>query len=100
MPDHVHLLLRNVAGKNHLLNEHLGILKGCTAREANRILRRNGNLWMDENFDHWCRTDEKVKTAAEYIRQNPVKAGLVSRPEDWPWTRVGRAFLADPEAAR
>ena len=95
MPNHVHVLLRNVTGKNHLLNEHLGILKGCTAHEANRILERTGTFWMGENFDHWCRSDEKVKSAAEYIRQNPVKAGLVSRPEEWPWTRVGRPFLAD-----
>jgi REP element-mobilizing transposase RayT len=97
MPNHIHVLLRNVAGKNHLLNEHLGVLKGYTAHEANRLLRRTGAFWMDENFDHWCRTDERVQSAAEYIRQNPVKAGLVLRPEEWPWTRVGRAFLPDQD---
>jgi REP element-mobilizing transposase RayT len=100
MPNHVHVLLRNVAGKNHQLNEHLGAFKGYTAHEANRILQRTGAFWMDENFDHWCRTDEKVKAAVEYIRQNPVKAGLVSRPEEWPWTQVGRAFLPDRETGR
>ena len=98
MPNHVHVLLRNVTGENHLLNEHLGVFKGYTAHEANRILERTGTFWMDENFDHWCRSDEKVKAAVEYIRQNPVKAGLVSRPEEWPWTRVGRAFLPDRDA--
>ncbi|MBI3986184.1 MAG: transposase [Lentisphaerae bacterium] len=98
MPNHVHVLLRNRDGQNHRLNAHLGVFKGWTAREANKILERQGHFWMDENFDHWCRSDEKIRAAVEYIRQNPVKAGLVSSPEDWPWTVVGRPFLADPTA--
>ena len=98
MPNHVHVLLRNTAGKNHLLNQHAGILKGWTAREANRILERRGAFWMDENFDHWCRTTEKVDSAARYIAENPVKAGLVQKWDEWPWTRVGRAFLPDRSA--
>ena len=95
MPNHVHVLLRNINGENHLLTRHLGVLKGWTAREANRILGRQGFFWMDENFDHWCRTTEKVKSAAKYIAENPVKAGLVQQWKEWPWTRVGRAFLPD-----
>ncbi len=88
MPNHVHVLLRNERGENDRLNTHLGILKGYTAREANRILERAGSFWMDENFDHWCRGEEERLGYIEYIRMNPVKAGLVSQPEDWPWTLV------------
>jgi REP element-mobilizing transposase RayT len=88
MPNHVHVLMRNERGENHRLNEHLGVLKGYTAREANRVLNRQGAFWMDENFDHWCRSDGERAGYAEYIRQNPVKAHLVMRPQDWPWTRA------------
>ena len=87
MPNHCHLLLRNRAGMNHLLGEHLGVLKGYTAREANRILGLKGNFWQDENFDHWCRTPEKFEAAIRYIQNNPVKAGLVRKPDEWPWLR-------------
>ncbi len=88
MPNHVHALMRNERGENHCLNKHLGVLKGYTAREANRVLNRQGPFWMDENFDHWCRSDEERMGYVEYIRQNPVKAGLVTGPDEWPWTRA------------
>ena len=89
MPSHVHLLLRHSSGDNGELTNHLGVLKGYTAREVNKLLGRTGlPLWEDENFDHWCRNEGKRQGAAEYIAMNPVKAGLVARWQDWPWTRV------------
>ena len=95
MPNHVHILLRNVRGHNHSLNQDLGRLKGFTARQANAILGKSGAFWMDENFDHWCRTEVHAQKATRYIAQNPVKAGLVKHWQDWPWTQVGQAFLPD-----
>ena len=88
MPSHVHALLRNSEGRNHELSRHLGELKSYTARRGNKLLGRHGSFWQKENFDHWCRDAEKFDAAKAYIVNNPVKAGLVRRPEDWPWTRV------------
>ena len=85
MPNHVHVLLRNTAGQSHMLSKHLGILKGCAARDANTILCRKGDFWLSENFDHWCRGPDKIESAKRYIHNNPVKAGLAKRSEDWPW---------------
>jgi putative DNA methylase len=68
-------------------NKALSSLKGFTARQANIILNKKGPFWSPENFDHWCRTPEKEESAKKYIRNNPVKAGLVSNPNDWPWLR-------------
>ena len=88
MPNHVHCLLRHDDGMTAMLGKHLGVLKGYTAREANVVLGREGQpFWLGEVFDHWCRSDQKVEAARQYIRQNPVKAGLVGRAEDWPWSR-------------
>jgi REP element-mobilizing transposase RayT len=44
-------------------------------------------MWVDENFDHWCRTPEKVAGVIRYIKNNPVKARLVTKSEDWPWMK-------------
>jgi REP element-mobilizing transposase RayT len=87
MPNHVHCLMRNDNGQTAQLAEHLGLMKGSIAREANKILGRNGSFWLSEVFDHWCRSPEKIESAKKYIYQNPVKGHLVCKPEDWPWRR-------------
>ncbi len=100
MPNHVHVLTRNTQGQNHLLNHHLGILKGWTAREANRLLDRKGSFWMDENFDHWCRTQKEIESLANYIVDNPVKAGLVDSRQKWPWTRADKTYWPEQAVAQ
>jgi REP element-mobilizing transposase RayT len=60
--------------------------KGRTSRVANEILGRKGkHLWQDESFDHWIRSDQELRELNEYVERNPVKAGLVKHPAEWPW---------------
>jgi putative transposase len=50
--------------------------------------RSNGAVWQEGYFDHRLRDDERgeqLEMKVDYIRQNPVAAGLSSRAEDWPW---------------
>jgi putative transposase len=62
-------------------------LKGYTALEANRILNRTGQrFWQQESFDHWVRDDGEFYRIIAYIENNPVKAGLVAKAEEWPWS--------------
>ncbi len=62
-------------------------LKGYSALEANKILSRTGQtFWQDESYDHWSRDEAEFYRIIAYIENNPVKAGLVSKPEDWPWS--------------
>ena len=62
-------------------------MKSFTAHEANKILGRTGKrFWQEESFDHWIRKAEEFERTANYIEWNPVSAGLVRRPEDWPWS--------------
>jgi len=94
MPNHVHAVMRNDYGRNDRLNEDLGLLKGFTAREANKQLGLTGQaFWMNENFDHWCRTDAHVVKAVRYCAQNPVKAGLAHQWQEWPWTKIHPDYL-------
>ncbi len=83
MPNHVHVLLTPKMEVSKLMDG----LKGFTARAANKILNRTGKpFWQDETFDHWLRRNESFPRLISYIENNPVKAKLVARAEDWPWS--------------
>jgi REP element-mobilizing transposase RayT len=95
MPDHVHLLLsplRDGSGWPFPLVDILQCLKSATAHRINKFLHHSGPVWEEESFDHVLRSDESLEEKCEYIRQNPVKAGLVRRAEDYPWLWVNPEF--------
>ena len=48
-------------------------------------MHTSGPVWEEESFDHVLRSDESLKEKCEYIRQNPVRRGLVKNPEDYRW---------------
>jgi REP element-mobilizing transposase RayT len=58
--------------------------KAVSARKANLLLSRVGPFWMRGYFDRYIRSPEHLARAVAYVELNPVKAGLVPRPEDWP----------------
>jgi REP element-mobilizing transposase RayT len=92
MPDHVHLLLtplRDMEGNLYSMVEILQAIKGASAHSLNRVLRRSGPVWEEESFDHVLRSDESFEQKVEYIRQNPVRAGLVKEAADYRWLWVG-----------
>jgi REP element-mobilizing transposase RayT len=95
MPDHVHLLLRALRDEHGWpipLVEIMQSLKGATAHRINKLLHRSGPVWEEESFDHVLRSDESLEEKREYIRQNPVKAGLVQKPEDYRWLWLNPDF--------
>ena len=88
MPTHAHLLftpLRNVEGWLVSLPQVMRLIKGRSAHFLNRLLDRKGPVWQEESFDHVLRCNESLCETANYICQNPVRAGLVGREEDYPW---------------
>jgi REP element-mobilizing transposase RayT len=88
MPDHVHLLflpLRDENDRPFAMVDILQCLKSTTAHRINKLLHVAGPVWEEESFDHVLRSDESLQEKCEYIRQNPVKAGLVARPQDYRW---------------
>jgi putative transposase len=92
MPNHVHVLLDPAISLERITNS----MKGVTAREANRILGRTGeHFWQDESFDHWIRNGAEFDRVRHYIERNPVTAGLVKNPEDWPWSSASRTASPD-----
>jgi putative transposase len=89
MPNHVHVLLETSAG--HPISSIMHAWKPFTANAANRILGRTGRFWQPEYFDRAIRDERHLASAIEYIHQNPVRAGLVDRPENWPFSSAARA---------
>jgi putative transposase len=80
MPDHVHLLVGVPAGS--ALSDVVGDWKSrCYTlwREA----RARKTFWQRSYYDHAIRADEDFRTAAEYVLNNPVRAGLVARFQDY-----------------
>jgi predicted dehydrogenase/threonine dehydrogenase-like Zn-dependent dehydrogenase/REP element-mobilizing transposase RayT len=77
MPNHVHVLLKPLPG--HDLSSIMHSWKSFTSRE---IKKRRGlgeaPFWQAERFDHALRSEAILELKREYIRQNPVKAGLRS----------------------
>jgi putative transposase len=93
MPNHVHLVIQlggesdGPIERNSIpLYRILQSIKRYTARRANQILCRVGQFWQPESYDHVIRNGEELERTIDYILHNPVKAGLVRRIEEWPWS--------------
>lgn len=61
--------------------------KGRTARRCNEWLGRTGAFWHKDWFDRWMRNDAATERTVRYIRNNPVKAGLVKDWREYEWVR-------------
>jgi putative transposase len=80
MPNHVHALLQPLVPLAQLMSG----IKGVSAREANAKHRRSGKaFWQDESFDRWMRDAGEFARTKAYIENNPVKARLCAKPEEW-----------------
>jgi len=83
MANHVHLLFTPRIEVSTLMKS----LKRFTAREGNRVLGLTGRpFWQDESYDRLVRDSAEFKRIARYIEMNPVKAGVVAAPEEFPWS--------------
>jgi REP element-mobilizing transposase RayT len=84
MPNHVHSLITRF--ENCELKDILHSLKSYTAHEANKMLHRSGQFWIEEYFDRYIRNQGHFRKTVQYIENNPVKARLCEKPSDWPYS--------------
>ena len=100
MPNHVHLLVRPGGSAATVA----GVLRAIKQPMAQRVLRRwveldapvlkhlrdrdgRSHFWMKGGgHDRNVFSAEEVEEKLRYIHENPVRAGLVTRPEDWAWS--------------
>ena len=76
MPDHLHGIISFSTGPG--MSKIIAFWKAYT----NRAL---GVRWQRNYFDHRLRDETEFNEKANYIRMNPVCAGLCKNPGDWPW---------------
>ncbi len=76
MPDHAHAIFR--PSGSYKLSQVLQRIKGRSARQVNQVFKRISAFWIDESFDHIIRNEAELQEKIEYIRQNPVNAGLIN----------------------
>ena len=100
MPNHCHVLIEPLPGV--ALATIVLSWKNYTARFINRLrgglpdgAGAHGQVWQREYWDRYIRNDQHLAAARQYIRMNPVKAGLVKTPEDWPWSSAGMGIRRD-----
>lgn len=93
MPSHFHWVFKPRPGGS--CKEKKGLsprekimhsIKSYTGNRCNELLQRSGPFWQDESHDHVIRDEEEMLRIIEYVENNPVKAGLVSQPEEWTWS--------------
>ncbi len=81
MPDHIHLFLR-FDPHQYRLGPTVGFVKKALSKPllAMDVERPH---WQSNFFDHLIRSAESYSEKWEYVRNNPVRAGLVEAPGDW-----------------
>jgi len=81
MPEHVHLLLSEPQR-----GSVASVLKAVKQSVARRLVGRGGHFWQERYYDFNVRTGKKRVEKLRYMHRNPVKRGLVAKPEDWKWS--------------
>ena len=80
MPDHMHFFAAPFSN---------GVMLGAWIKATKAFIRlaakEHGINWQKGFFDHVLRSAESYSEKWEYVRQNPVRAGLVLKPDDWPF---------------
>jgi REP element-mobilizing transposase RayT len=93
MPNHVHSLVETMPDRE--IGRIVQSWKSFTAKEANRLLHRTGTFWMADYHDRYIRDERHLTAIRTYIRNNPVKAGLCLRPDDWRFSSAWRGRQSD-----
>ncbi len=85
MPDHVHVFVTPIQSEAKPLSGVMAKWKEWTAKRILKLTDTQAPLWQPEFFDHVVRSEAAVSEKWNYVRENPVRAGLVTRAEDWPF---------------
>jgi putative transposase len=84
MTTHYHLLV--VVPDDPRVSWALQTVNSVYAREFNHRHRRRGHVFGERFADNLVQSDPHGKHTVDYILENPVRAGIVKKAEDWPWS--------------
>jgi putative transposase len=81
MPEHLHMLL--TPGSETSLEKAVMMIKGGSSHSIKEELLYRFPIWMEGFHDRWIRDRHEYRVRKQYIEQNPVKAGLIEKPEQY-----------------
>jgi putative transposase len=84
MTNHVHLLL--TPDSESSVARMMKVLGQLVSQRANRRMERRGAFWEGRYRSNLVQTSEYLMRCYRYIELNPVRAGIVARPRDYPWS--------------
>ena len=86
MPNHFHLLITPLA--SFTLERAMQFIKGGFSFRAKKELGFIHEIWQTSFYDHRVRDEGEYLRFRHYIHMNPVRRGLVSSPEEFPFSSV------------
>ncbi len=81
LPDHWHAII--FPPHPLTISQIMEAIKVGSTRRLNTRRKGGGEIWQPRFFDHALRTVEKYHQCVVYMHLNPVRRGLVEKPEDW-----------------
>lgn len=91
MSNHIHIAFTLIENDESplYLQQVMHSIKSYTAQKCNELLDQKGQpFWEHESYDRLVRDRNELHRIINYILQNPVKAGLCVRWQDWKWTYI------------
>jgi putative transposase len=80
MPDHLHVIVAPISDRDARVGNFSAAIKRWMRRDLNASWK-----WQAGSFDRLLRADESLHDKWLYVEENPVRAGLVKRSQDWPY---------------
>ena len=84
MPDHVHFFCTD-GEQGTTLSGFIGAWKEWTAKAVKHECGIVGSVWQKGFFDHLLRSSESYSEKWNYVQNNPIRAGLTSNVDEWPF---------------
>ena len=94
MPDHLHVLI--TPSDDTTIEKAMQMIKGGSAHQMGIERPQKFPIWQRGFHDRWIRDAEQFWKAKSYIEQNPVKARLAEKPEEYPWSSAFGKIALDP----
>ena len=97
LPDHWHALIWPQPPLT--ISQAVQSVKWRTASLLNRERGARGAVWQLQFWDRFVRHERELTVRLDYMHHNPVRRGLVKRPEDWRWSSYNSFSLEKQRVA-
>lgn len=90
LDNHVHIIVNPMDTLPKIMHS----IKSFSAHQINKISNRKGKVWQDENYDRVIRNEKEFLEKINYIVNNPIKANLTTKYEDYKWLYI-KGWITD-----